>query len=199
MLNVFPSYTQAKLHGRRIVQFGFVLLLPFFFTSCDEPLPPHEDPKSLFQGELNPEYRYIASGSQLWINIFAINTFDETLQAPARLEGTVEIVLERAPEYRKTIALDRTLLVNPSILSQWTGQVTVNAGDTVQFRYRWNFVDDNGIYLPSKVFKKIHDPDFPDIFYADPEKFIIKGSLQVFDKIGQVTFQTVNYVVNYYY
>jgi hypothetical protein len=197
MLKVHFPYRRARTQDRRFVPLGLILLLPIFFTSCDESLPLHEDPKSLFRGELNPEYRYIAG--QLWINIFAINTFDETLQAPARLEGTMEIVLERAPEHRKTIALDRTLLVNPSILSQWTGQVTVNAGDTVQLRYRWNFVDDNGISLPDKVFKKIHDPDFPDIYYANPEKFIIKGSFQVFDKIGQVTFQTVNYIVNYYY
>lgn len=170
-----------------------------FLCACDETLPPHDEPLSLFEGTLNPEYHYLGAGSQLWIHLDIRNIFDETLQARERLTGTLEITLQRDPQYHRTVALTGDLVVASPGTTRWNGEMTVNRGDTLKLLYKWDFADDDGVYLPATVFHRHGEPGFPDIYVADPEVFLLKGSFQVFDRTGQLTFATVEYPITYYY
>jgi hypothetical protein len=115
------------------------------------------------------------------------------------LTGILEIILPRDPYYRRTVSLTSDLMVASAGVTRWYDQVTVNLGDTLKLLYKWDFVDDNGNYLPMTVFHMHGEPGFPDILVADPETFLIKGSFQVFDKTGQLTFQSTQYLLTYYY
>jgi hypothetical protein len=190
-----PAYQKL-----RDVQFiGIIaglLLLSCMGVSCNESLPSYEEPKSLFAGTLTPEFRY---RSGLWVHIDVRNTFDETLQGRERLTGTLEIVLMRDQQYRKTVALNSDFIVASAGVTRSYDQVTVNWGDTLKLLYKWDFYDDNGNFLPVDVFHVHGEPGFPDILVADPELFLIRGSFQVFDKRGQLTFQSTQYLLTYYY
>ncbi|HTP12546.1 MAG TPA: hypothetical protein VMM37_02925 [Bacteroidota bacterium] len=159
----------------------------------------YQEPASLFVGTVVPDYRWGNMASTLWIHINIRNTFDETLQGRERLTGTLEVILAREPHCRKTVALINTSVVNSTGVTRQNGQVTINRGDTLKLLYVWDFWDDNGNYLPTDVFHPHGEPGFPDILESDPELFIIRGSFQVFDKNGQLTFQQAEYVLTYYY
>ena len=171
----------------RVVLCLSVLVLAVFDLSCNESLPPHEDPKSLFQGTLKAEYHpgVVYGGSQLWIYLYVINTFDETLQNYGMMKGTLDIVLSRDPNYHRSVSLDWANLVNGVTTDPRTGQIVVNREDTVTLLYKWDFVDDNGVWLPSTVFRGF-------------EKVIISGTFQVFDKTGLVDFNRIYYDFSYH-
>ncbi len=197
MKRVWSDLT-VRLHRKPTV-IVWICALALFVSSCDESLPLYTEPPTPFKGTIDPEYRWGGLGSQLWIHINVRNTFDETLQDRERLTGTLEIILARDPQYHKTVTLNGDFIVNSPGVTRQNGQVTVNQGDTLKLVYKWDFFDDDGTYLPQKVFHVHGEPGFPDILVADPETFVLKGSFQVFDKMGQLTFLPVEYVLTYYY
>ena len=164
-----------------------VLMLAVFNLSCDESLPPREDPKSLFRGTLKVEFHpgKVYGGSELWIYLYAINTFDETLQNNERMKGTLDIVLSRDPDYHRSVSLDWTNLVHGVTRDPRTGQIVVARGDTMMLLYKWDFFDDNGVWLPNSIFRGF-------------ERVIISGVFQVFDKTGLVDFNRIEYEFTYY-
>jgi hypothetical protein len=176
----------------------------FFFcilvlNSCDESLPPHVQPAILFRGVLRPQTVPTHGYSALYVWMTVTNIFDETLQAPAAVQGNMVITLERDPSIHKTVTVDKTLLLITDDLRP-QGQVTLNPGDSLAFVFKWtDFIDDNGNSLLTTVFHDLPDPFDPTKRIPVPETFIVRGSLQVFSTFGSVSFQPVELVFQYYF
>lgn len=180
---------------------ALIFSLVLWNISCDESLPPHEEPHSLFTGNLRIVYfNNTAKGTinELRIYLDARNVFDETLEDSAGLQGTLEIIVARDPVYRKTVMLSSANLVAGGSYDPRTGQLTIDSGDSLTLMYTWNFIDDNGYSIPRDVSGLKKDPQCPTRTYAPPEILIIRGSLLVFRRIGQTTFSPIQYVLNYF-
>ena len=161
-------------------------LLAFAFAgmSCEESLPSYQEPKSILNGWVRGEFQSVTGQAipQFWIYLGIENGYEETLQGKKRLTGTFEVVLRRAPEYRKTFTLDQTYAIYPYLLRyQSTPTITIDSGDSLLFMYPWDLYDDRGIFLPDAVF--VIDTVQRT---ALPEDFDVSGSFQVFDNTGQV-------------
>ena len=165
--------------------------------SCDEPLPLHTEPGTLFNGVLS--VRYISKSQTLLINITVKNIFDETLQDTASLNGSIQIVMSGSPQYQRTIAIDRSNLTSRTQISPGSNILTVISGDSLTFSYQWNFATDNNISLPSDVFVKVPDTQFPGRFVSLPVTFLLSASIQVFTRTGLVTLFPTSFVFVYDY
>jgi len=204
------SYSAIRRWGRWlncIPALSFLAIVLAISFSCNESLPPYNTPTTLFKGTIYP--RFVNSkGTHLWVLLTVQNTFDETLQGNAELVGELDIVLARDPSIHKTVSLDsRSLLYHfnallgyptyanvPSIDSH--GVLTINSQDSVSFFYNWDFTSDDSLYLPT-MFVMHEDPTSPGHLIASPETLILRGYVQMFTKIGLVTFQPVEYVLKY--
>ncbi len=212
MHRALSSYSSIR-RWRRLLHcipvLGSLVVVLALSLSCDESLPPYKVPTALFKGTIYPRFvNQQGAGTRLWVVLTVQNTFDETLQGVASLVGELDIVLARDPSIHKTVALDsRSLLYHFNTLLGYPGNanvpnfaggvLTINSGDSVRFFYAWDFTSDDSVYLPTQVFNMHEDPLHPGYFIAEPETLILTGYVQMFTQIGLVTFQPVEYILNY--
>jgi hypothetical protein len=182
--------------------FASLLLVLLLNLSCDESLPSYSIPATIFESSISPLFVKTRDGPRLWVYLTVKNTFDETLQDTASLVGSLEIILARDQSIRKTVAFNRNYIYRnypypstPSI--DQNNILTFNSGDSLTFLYQWNFMSDNNIFLPQQVFTLTKDPNDPTHLTAAPETFIVRGSVQIFSRIGQVIFEPIDYILYY--
>ncbi len=162
--------------------------------SCNESLPPYETPNSLFVGSLQPTTVYSArSGPVVKIYFSVTSVFTQTLQSHGKLTGTLSIVLTNDTSYHKTFALDSSYFVSAQSLDPRTGLVTIDPGSSLLFLAMWDLIDDYGRYIPGNAFPVTFNPACPTLQQADPQLFNIRCSFQVFDHIGQVVVQPIQF------
>jgi hypothetical protein len=178
-----------------VVMISILCIIVLTGIGCDESLPVYEAPKTLFESTLLPEYHWTRAGGEFWVSLNVKNIFDETFQLPGQPKGTLEIILKREPHYRKTVTIDENNLITTGVYNSFAHTMTINSDQTLSLLYKWYFVDDSEVFLPYSVFT----PKGGGQGNAMPEVFIIKGSIQIFDTIGQVLFQPIEYTLNYYY
>lgn len=113
------------------------------------------------------------------------NIFDETLQAPAVLRGTMRITLKSDTSYHATAALSAALLTlaNYDSISR---VLTVDPGAPIHLRYVWDFTDDLGRDFRRDVFVYSDDPTCPYRKIAREVTITISGDLKVFDHTGVI-------------
>ena len=195
MISVRSRWATTRVNRGRTM--SFLCIVAICLVSCNESLPPYAEPKVPFNGVIS--VRYQSNVQTLSITLTVKSTFDETLQDTAGLTGTLQISMANAPEYSKTVTIDRKIITTYGALDPQTGLLTFDSGDSVTVLYKWNFVTDNGTALPSDVFVQQPDPQFPGRTISPPETFIVTGVVQVFKRFGQVTFSPIQFVMNYDY
>jgi hypothetical protein len=152
---------------------------------CDESLPPYRDPENVFSGELRPEYIFYNIGNFLDVQILIVNTFDETFSAPSVIEGSLEISLERDPDFTRVFPLS-TSNIRIGRYNSGTGILTMDPGDTLKLGVQWNFIDGAGRDFRQIVFEYIMDPDCPSRMLAKPETLIIRGNIKLYARTAAV-------------
>jgi hypothetical protein len=153
---------------------------------CDESLPPYRDPENVFSGELRPEYIFYNIGNFLDMQIIIVNTFDETFSAPSVIEGSIEIFLERNPEFTRVFPLSPSN-IRIGRYNSGTGVLTMDPGDSLKLGLQWNFIDDAGRDFRQVVFEYVMDPDCPSRMIAKPETLIIRGNIKLYPRTDIVT------------
>jgi hypothetical protein len=119
--------------------------------SCNEELPSYADPRDLFDATLEVAYAYTHLENALKVYILVRNDFDETFDAIAILKGRLVIVLQSDPSFRRTVNLEPSHLVYARHYNPATGVLRVDPGDSVRIGFTWNFLDDNGVHLRTKL------------------------------------------------
>ncbi len=189
-----PDYRRFILSRIRLVTFG-VLLLSAVSLSCNETLPTYQEPTVLLDGKVDAYFERVGRDAipQFTVLLRVRNIFDETLQGNKNLSGSLDIVSTRAPEYRKSANVGQGNAIYPYLLRyQLTPTITIDSGDSLLFMFPWNLWDDNNIFVPNALFVY----DSTNHIWL-PEDFVISGTFQVFDKVGQVTIQPTHCTLNY--
>jgi hypothetical protein len=172
--------------------------------SCDESLPPREDPKVLFKSSVSSLYEYTPWFNGLIFFTDVTNIYHETVQDTAFVNGTLEVILKRDPQYRKTLTISQANLFATPMYTSSTGCFTIDPQKSVTFTNRWEYVDDNQVNLTESVFSYSKDTLCKSNIRAKslPETFILKGWIQISKWGGTVligpTEISVFYVTPYY-
>ena len=176
----------------------FFCFLVVFSVSCDESLPPRQDPSGLFSLQVQQNYLYDANDNNLLISLFAFNNFDETLSDRMFLSGTVVITSNRDTSVHKTYQLSALNLIHGTYDAS-KGILTINPGDFAELRVDWDFTDDSGLSLDSYFFQYSLDRSCQERSVAKSETFTITARARLFSNLGytqsQFSFNIAKYDV----
>ncbi len=167
-----------------------ILLLLGFSLSCKEPLPAYQDPTQVFSGILRPVYRYSGTQNSLNAQLVVVNDYDETFEGRTLFEGTIEIVLARKPDLKKTFFLSSSNLIQGKY-NPGSRILTLDPGDSVRVGVAWNFVDDRGVDLRQQEFSYQTDQTCSLRKIAAEETFTITGRLKLYDRTDEIKFGPV--------
>ncbi len=167
-----------------------------FWLSCDESLPPRQDPSNVFRLHINPDYEYSQSTNYLAVQLSFVNDFDETFSGLMALDGTVVIVSQRDTSIHRTFPITAQNLVHghydPS-----SGILTTDPGDSVVVAVSWDFTDDAGKRLQSTLFQYSTDPLCASREISNPETFEVTARTRVFAPLA-LTGHTSSFTFRHY-
>jgi len=167
-----------------------------FSMSCDESLPPRQDPANLFAVQIQQSYLYDANNNSLLINLFVYNNFDETLSDRMSLTGTIAVTSNRDSSVHKTFQLSAQNLIHGTY-DPSKGTLTINPGDFAELQVIWDFTDDSGNSLGSYFFEYHVDPNCREHLISTKELFTISGKTRLYANLGyaqsQLSFQIQQY------
>ncbi len=180
--------TQEWTHGRTgLIVVAVGVLAISCFISCQESLPPRNDPSTLVVGVVRGSYVYQPLENDVHFTIGLVNIFDETLQDTADLHGALLLTLLRKPSVTRVLSVSAdSLLPYQSGYNPITHVLTLNPGDTVWMRARWDMKDDRGRDLVAEEFHLLPDPTCPGRGISYEEDFLVAGYVQVFFHHAQV-------------
>jgi hypothetical protein len=157
-----------------------------FLVSCDESLPPRQDPSDLLNSQVSQYYLFTADSNCVIVNLVVVNKFDETLSDRMALEGAIVMTSNRDSSVHKTLRLDASCLKR-GMYDPLKGTLTIDPGDTVLIQATWNFTDDAGKSLGGDNFFEYNvDPTCKQRLVSNPEFFTIDAKAKLFSKLGYV-------------
>jgi hypothetical protein len=148
-------------------------------SGCDELLPPRDNPKILFKGDITCYYIYSTTENDCIFFVDVTNIYHETIQDTAAVQGTIEVTLKRDPQYHKTIRLSLQNFHGPFVYDSLKNLFTIDPGKKAIFSAAWNFIDDNQVDLTTVIFRYLEDPACEARFKSQTETFIVKGSIRI--------------------
>lgn len=168
---------------------GGLLVMGIFLSSCDESLPPRQNPADLFSSRVHPYYSYTPTANNVVVDLIAVNNFDETLNDRLHLEGSVVITSSRDTAVHKTIQLDASNLIRGNY-DPVKGTLTIDPGDTVVIEAVWDFTDDAGANLTQSFFNYKVDSTCIQRMMSSPESFTVSARSRLFTMLGYAQSQT---------
>jgi hypothetical protein len=161
-----------------------LLFIVIFSLSCDESLPPRQNPADLFSAHVVAYYNYIPTANNVVIDLYAANNFDETLYGLAGVEGTVVITSSRDSSIHKTLRLTLANLIHGNY-EPAKGTLTVDPGDTVEMEAVWDFTDDSGSDLTTNDFFHYNiDVTCRQRLVSNTESFVITAKAKLYTMLG---------------
>ncbi len=162
-----------------------ILLLLFTF-SCDESLPPRDNPNDVFDGSVRVVYVHDWNENGLRFYAEVINTFDETIEDTAILRGQLFVSLPRAANTSRTLAFTVDSLISYRMYDRLSNQFRIDPGDTMRFMLRWDFIDDRGRYIPDYEFAYYPDETCALRELAYEEFIVVSGRLAISRRLGEL-------------
>ena len=190
---ITPFFRGLLRKSNAILLWPPLLALFFYSGSCNESLPPYDEPQRLFDATVTGDYTLTASDNSMKVYVTVRNTFDETLQARFALGGEVDIVSARDPSVRKTFFLTPGIIMSIPGYDPRTGILTIDPGGTVSLGISWDLVDDSGNDLRASFFRYVEDPACSLRCLAYAEDFVLSGNVQLLERTGPVLFGPVVY------
>jgi hypothetical protein len=180
---------------------------------CDDPLPPYVNPNDFLKAVVNCVYpdkilythldfndlsypRVTYTSKELIINVGVTNTFDETLQDVAAIDGKVEFYLAEHPDIKATVLLTDANIVG-EFINPTTQLLTLDPEETIWFKTTWRYKLDDGTQLFSKIKWFDGPPNGPGNFTRthDPAPMKVKASVRLFKAVNAARSKEINVVL----
>ncbi|GEM_PF-1472363 len=175
-----------------------VVLLPALALSlsCNESLPPYQDPTQVFSGVLTPTYLFSNTLNALGVQLVVTNVYDETFESRTQFEGSIEITHAIASQYKKTFFLSAANLIQGKY-DPGSRTLTIDPGDSVRLGVQWNFVDDRGRDLRQDLFTyRVDRTCSPDARRISVEQsFVIRGRIKLFDRTEEISVGPIRFTL----
>ena len=173
---------------------SLLMVMAGLSLSCKEPLPSYKDPTEVFSGALRPTYLLSPTQNLLSVQLAVMNDYDETFEGKTLFEGSIEIVLSRKPDVKKTFFLSSSNLIRGKY-NAGSRVLTFDPGDEVRLGVTWNFIDDRGVDLRTEEFVYRTDPTCSLRRIAQEESFFITGKLKLYDRTEEIKFGPVTFAM----
>jgi hypothetical protein len=149
--------------------------------ACEEHLPEYVDPTDLFESRIDAKVVYRSDAIAIDVTNVLVNRFDETLDDVVAVDGWITVVLASDPSTVRTFALSASQLV-ASNYNPATKRLTVDSGDSLQFRIRYDFFDDAGRDLRAQVMHWRQDPSCEYRMMSTSTSFEVRASVRLFPR-----------------
>lgn len=169
------------------------LLIGAIALSCQEVLPPRNDPGHLFDGRLRATYQLSRFENTIRVTLTLVNIYDETLQGAARFDGWLRFQLNRDTTYSRTFRLSDTLLLFARSYNSRTRELTIDHGDSLQLQAEWDYLDDRGRDFRHEVFGYYADTSCSGRRIAHREDFSMSGYVKVFERAAGEEYPSAPY------
>jgi hypothetical protein len=170
-----------------------LLILMALVMSCDESLPPYQDPRNILQASMRGRYVLSPDDNSLHVTLIVKNVYEETIQAQATLRGTIVVTAKRNSSIQITLPITANNITYATSYNRATGILTIDPQDTVVFSASWSFIDNAGRDLRQMFFDYTPDPTCSFREIAAEETFILDGSVKVYDMISDVTAEPIEF------
>lgn len=185
----------------------------FIFSSCQEFLPPRDNPSDYFSFETSVVYDIFQPNNsavrrnQLLVLLRIANNFDETIQDKVNVDGTISISwlppegLPYPSVLERTFTLKNDNIIRAKGYDRSTGILTIDAKDTIVLMCSWNFKTDDSTYL-YKYFPYIFDThcvvkdeDGQQRFrkVTDTQKFKVTAAVKLSDRTSSLYFKPIEF------
>ncbi len=192
------------------IRISLLVISSVLFSSCEEFLPPREDPDNIFSCYA---MAYQDIHIQLRRNNFTFlyiikNTYDETVEDNALMTGEMEIEWvvpdERRPDIniRRSVKLNSTNISHAEGYDRTRGILTFDPGDSIVVLFQWNFKTDDSTYL-FNYFQAVSDYQCKVYYQANGEtgtgyrrvttrqKFRVKANIKLTSRISTIYFDDI--------
>jgi hypothetical protein len=149
--------------------------------ACTEHLPAYEDPQDLFETSLSTTVVYRPDAIAIDIAFVLVNRFDETLDDSIDLEGRITVMLGSDETTIRSFALT-TYELSARSFSPLSRRLTVDPGDSVAFRVRYDFVDDSGRQLLDEVMRWRQDLGCSQRLISEYTTFVVRASARLYPR-----------------
>lgn len=171
-------------------------LFQILFGSCEENLPVYEMPENVLQCAIGVDYVLSPTDNSIKVYFIVVNTFDETLEAPGVLTGTISLTSVRDPEIKKTYEVGPATVIAARGYNRFTGTLRIDPGDSIRYLVSWNFQQaDNGLDLRTGFFRYYADLICNGATisrcFAYTEPFVIEANVKIYDQTAPQTASTV--------
>ena len=174
--------------ARDLIYVVTALLFAFCFHSCDEELPVYIEPSARLDARIDGEYFLSDVEHSLRVYVRITNLYDETLDGPASLTGSIVLFAARDTSIHKTFPLTRANLVSGTVNS--SGILKIDPKETIILKATWDFpgnsvIDDYGRHLSGDsatvhFFSYVQDQTCRFRLFAKPEDFVLRGIVTPF-------------------
>jgi hypothetical protein len=185
----------ARRYSRWIVLLAGGVIPALLGLSCDEVLPPREEPPPVLSSVLtivsaaNPIVirNGLPAGTMGAIQVSVTNVYDDVLQDSSILEGRVEVWMKDNPDVRAVILLTESDLVTYNLLNG--GTLTIGVDTTLIMLRQWSHRTVSGVPVWEYVdlFPGV-TPGGEGYCMSKPITFVVRCSLRVFKSYGQIQF-----------
>lgn len=158
--------------------------------SCNESLPPYQEPQQLYNATIDGKYWLSDTEHSLTVYFRITNVFDETLEGPALLTGKIQISSARDTSIHKTFLLGTTNLFSGYVLIGKT--LRIDPKQTMVLKATWDFIgdkvsDDKGRNLAgdsatASFFTYVEDKTCQWRRLARPEDLLLQGTVRLFER-----------------
>jgi hypothetical protein len=179
-----------------------ILIVLSFSLSCDETLPPRDEPRQALEtSAIAVEGTVVVRGGVTdGLNGAFImkvkNVYSEVLQGEEYVHGDVDVWLRDLPEQRTTVRATRSNLTNPNLVA--AGLVTLGPDTTATLLTRWNHNTSLGqpFWGFGRLTLKFTTRGEPYL-ESDSLHFIATARIQVFKNVQAKTIGPFEYTLVY--
>lgn len=174
---------------RRIIP-GFIIIVVLLLTSCDESLPPRDEPNEFLAAACRCDFsKNDGTLPYLLILVSVRNVYSETFSQTADIAGSMVIEWKDHPQQQRHAAIsinDLTFngpwgapIETHSSYNPRTNTITIPPGDSISLLYTWNYRTDDGHDL-QRSFHYAPDPYDGTRLISDRETFVISAGVRLF-------------------
>ncbi len=175
------------------------LIPAWTFWSCNEELPTYHFPEHVMTLSVplaeQMSIRVAPPGYQKAHVVLVVkNDFDEVFYDSVRVAGSVRIWWKRLPNRYVTLDVGKENMTNPSLIQN--GKLMLLPGQSFTLNLFWDLKSVDSVYLPYEMdytFATLRRVCNYNVICSDPEEFVVEASLNVYDKLGVIAAQPVEF------
>jgi hypothetical protein len=170
-------------------------------VSCDESLPPRDDPQNFLSAAFQAPTRVVVIDSgrvQSGLNLLVTlrNNYTEVFQDVADIRGPVVVFMTARPDARQTLPI-----TSPHLVTSWMlrgGLFTIGVDSAALFGVPWSQVMDGGteFWRTVPLHLRFSSGGAP-YWESDSVRFTAQGSVKVFEKVPGISWPTIQFVIIY--